>query len=82
MECNKKGASAGTPTPSRITTKHHNNSNRLKRICPLILFLAAFGFLAAYHFKSVNAMYTLLGVIITTSFFEVLINPIPDEEDE
>lgn len=81
MECNKKGVSAGTPTPRRkSTTIHQDNSSRLKRICPLILFLAAFGFLAAYHYKSVNAMYTLLGVIITTSFFEILINPI--EEDE
>lgn len=75
----KKGTGQN-PAPIKRNNSAQDNSNRLKRICPLILFLAAFGFLAAYHFENTKAMYILLGVIITTSFFEILINPI--EEDE
>lgn len=82
MERNKKGADAGTPAPSQNElTPEQVNSSRLKRICPTILLIAVICFLVAYHKQAINAMYLTAGVIITSCVFEIIINPISNEEE-
>ena len=83
MECNKKGASSGKPTPAleRRTNYYKTNYTRVNRLCLGIEIIALIGFLIAYHKAAQNALYLTAGVLITSIAIQCALHPITEEED-
>lgn len=82
MECNKKGASAGTPAPNtgNVSNKNHLNYNRLVNLCLSLLLIAIVIFAVGYIKDNDRLVFFGLGMMTSNLFLHISLHPIREDK--